>query len=546
MNRAAFPIGMNSGKVPAPVEKAGPMIRVLLSALLICTTLARTSLAQELRIGVQAPFGLDPDFLFLGPNMAAARQIFDSLVGRDADARWTPSLATSWRQLDPLTWEFKLRHGVTFQDGSPFTAADVVATFARIPALPNNPSPYTPNLRTIVRTEVVDPFTLRIHTDRPNPTLPGQFTNIFILPAHLAGEPAEGSSSRVAVGTGPYRVVAFRYGDDMTLQRNDSYWGPKPAYARVVVKVISNDATREAALLAGDIDLMENVPPDDVARLKADPALHVFARPADRVVFLEPNTGADTLPLLQDKAGKMLPANPLRDLRVRQAISTAIDRTALVNRVLSGQGVPTMQVVPEGFTGWSAGVAVPKGDAAGAHTLLAEAGYPDGFRMTLACTNDRYIYDSRICQTVAQMLTRGGITTAVDVQPGATFMSRTRADKNQMPLLLYAISLSSLHDAAYILGLVAHSRDEALGFGDGNRGSFSDPALDKIIEAAIVRSDPGREAALQEADRATVARLGMIPLYTEFTIAAARAGISYTPRMDQQMVAQGANPEGKP
>ena len=521
------------------------MIR-LLFLLLALSPLVPRAQAQELRIGVQAPFVLDPQLLFLGPNMAAARQIFDSLVGRDAEARWTPSLAVSWQQVDPLTWEFKLRQGVTFQDGSPFSGADVVATFARVPSIPNNPSPYTPNLRTVSGVELVDPYTLRIHTDRPNPTLPGQFTNIFILPAHLAKEPAEASSTKVAVGTGPYKVVSFRYGDGMTLERYDGYWGPKPAYARVQVKVISNDAAREAALLAGDIDVMENVPPDDVARLKANPALNVFGRPADRVVFLEPNTGADTLPLLQDKDGKMLPANPLRDLRVRQAMSTAIDRAALVDRVLSGQGVPSMQIVPDGFLGWTQGVSVPKGDPAGARKLLAAAGYPDGFHMTLACTNDRYIYDGRICQTLAQMLTRAGFGTTVDVQPGSIFMSRTRADKNQLPVLLYAISLSSLRDVAYILGLVGHSRDDAAGFGDGNRGSFSDPVLDKIIEAAIIRSDVGREAALQNAAKETVARLGMIPLYTEFTIVATRAGITYTPRMDQQLVAQGASPKGTP
>ena len=173
-------------------------------------------------------------------------------------------------------------------------------------------------------------------------------------------------------------MVSFRYGEGMTLERNDSYWGPKPAYAHVQIKVISNDAAREAALLAGDIDVMENVPPDDVARLKANPALQVFGRPSDRIVFLEPNTGAATLPLLQDKDGKTLPVNPLRDLRVRQAISTAIDRTALVDRVLSGQGVPSMQIVPEGFVGWIPGLPVPKGDAAAAHKLLAEAGISGG------------------------------------------------------------------------------------------------------------------------------------------------------------------------
>lgn len=520
---------------------------LLLLALLPLAAAPRTVRAQDLlRIGVQSPFVVDPQYLFLGPNMAAAREIFDSLVGRDADARWTPSLAESWRQIDPLTWEFKLRHGVTFQDGSPFTAADVVATFARVAGIPNNPGPYTPNLRTVASTEIVDPYTLRVHTDRPNPTLPGQFTNIFIIPAHLAHEPAEASSSRIAVGTGPYKLTGFQYGEGMTLERNDGYWGKKPAYARVQVKVITNDGAREAALLAGDIDLMEDVPPDDVARLKANKAIDVFARPADRVVFLEPNTGAATLPLLQDKEGKPLAANPLRDLRVRQAISIAIDRNALVQRVLSGQGTPTMEIVPEGFAGYAPGVPVPKGDPAAARKLLAEAGFPDGFKMTLTCTNDRYVNDGRICQTLAQMLSRGGIATAVDALPGSMFMPKTRVGKNQAPVILYAISLSSLRDVAYILALVAHTADDARGFGDGNRGGFSDPALDKLIEAAIVRSDPGREAALQDAERATVAALGMIPLYDEYTIVAARQGITYVPRVDEQLVAQNASPKGTP
>ena len=499
--------------------------------------------AQDpLRVAVQAPFFVDPHLLFFGPNMAVARHIYDSLVGRDAEARWTPSLAVSWRALDERTWEFALRRGVTFHDGTPFTAADVVATFARVPAIPNNPASYIPNLRTIARTEVIDPWTIRIHTDRPNPTLPGQLTNIFVVKADLAQTPAEGASSRIAVGTGPYRLTSFRYGEGMSLERNEAYWGDKPAYARVQVRVISNDAAREAALLAGDVDLMENVPPDDVERLRANPAISVFARPADRVVFLLPNTGADTLKLLQDRAGQPLPTNPMRDLRVRQAVSAAIDRRALVDRVLSGQGVPSLQVVPQGFLGWTSALAVPAGDPPAAKRLLAEAGFPDGFRLTVACSNDRYIYDGRICQTLAQMLTRGGFAASVETQPGSQFMSRTRVGKNDVPLMMYAISLSSLRDVAYILGLVAHSTDEAGGFGDGNRGGFADPALDRIIEAAIVRSDPGREAALQAAQQEVVARLGIIPLYHEYTIAAARAGITYTPRIDQQMVATGAKP----
>jgi peptide/nickel transport system substrate-binding protein len=144
------------------------------------------------------------------------------------------------------------------------------------------------------------------------------------------------------------------------------------------------------------------------------------------------------------------------------------------------------------------------------------------------------------------MLSRGGFGMSVDVLPSSVFTARTRMGKNDIPLIMSAISLSSLRDVAYILGLVAHTPDDAAGFGDGNRGGFSDPALDKLIEAAIMRSDAGRDAALQEAQKETVARLGMIPMYSEFTIAAARSGITYTPRMDQQLVAQGASPKGTP
>jgi peptide/nickel transport system substrate-binding protein len=515
---------------------------MLLRALVAILLLAPCAVAQELRMGVQAPFLLDPHYLFLGPNMAAARHIFDTFVGRDADAHWTPALAEGWRQLDPQTWEFKLRRNVRFHDGTSFTANDVVASFARVRDLPNNPSSYDSNLRTVARLEIVDPYTLLFHTDRPNPTLPGQFTNIFIIPAHLASQPAEAGGTRVAVGTGPYRLVSFRYGEGMTLDRNEDYWGVKPAYARVLVRVISNDAAREAALLAGDIDLMENVPPDDVERLRANPAISVFSRAADRVVFLLPNTGADRLPLLTNKDGKPLDRNPLRDLRVRQAMSLAIDRHALVERVLSGQGVASMQIVPEGFLGWTPALTVPKPDPAAARKLLADAGYPDGFRLTLACTNDRYIYDGRICQAIAPMLTRIGIATSVETQPGSAFMARTRFGKNDVPVILYAISLSSLRDVAYILAMV-HTTDDAGGF-VGSRGGFSDPGLDRIIEAAIIRSDPGREAALQHAQIEAINRLGMIPLYHEPTIDAARAGIEYTPRIDQQMVATGAKPKG--
>lgn len=497
-------------------------------------------------MGVQSAFLVDPHMLFIGPNMAASRNLYDSFVGKDADAHWTPALAVSWKQIDPLTWEFALRHDVRFSDGSPFTADDVVASVRRIPSIPNNPGPYTSNLRTIVSTVAVDPYTVRVTTDRANPLLPGQFTNVFILAKSAVNAPPEDfSSARATIGTGPFRLVSYRYGDTAVLEPNPYYWGAPAPWRKVTVKVVSNDASREAALLAGDLDLIENVPPEDVDRLKTTPGISVFSRPADRVALLELNVARDTLPQLTDRQGAPLGKNPLRDLRVRQAMSLALDRHALVARALSGQGMPTMQLVPEGFGGWDPAVKVPAADPAGAKRLLAEAGYPDGFGMTVACSNDRYVDDARVCQAVAQMLTRGGFAMKVETMPGSVFFPRGRYGKNEWPVILYELSLSSLRDGQYILQVVSQTPDEKRGIGDGNRGGFSDPALDALIEAAVVRNDAGREAAIRGALAAAVERLGAIPMYVEPTIAATRGGVVYRPRIDQQMVAIGAMPAGK-
>jgi peptide/nickel transport system substrate-binding protein len=366
----------------AAAGQGSRMSRFLLLLLLVVPWHLSRAADLTLRVGVQSAFVVDPHVLFIGPNMAAARHLYDSFVGKDADARWTPTLAASWRQIDPLTWEFTLRPGVRFSDGSPFTSDDVIASVLRIPAVPNNPGPYTTNLRTITSTVAVDAMTVRVTTDRPNPLLPGQFTNIFILSKSAVGAPPEAfSQARATIGTGPFRLISFRYGDTAELEPNPYYWGPPPPWNHVTIRVIGNDAAREAALLAGDLDLIENVPPEDVARLRARPGIAVFARSADRVAFLLPNVAHDTLTSLTDRRGQPLPTNPLRDLRVRQAISLALDRKALVERALSGHGAATMQLVPEGFGGWDASIPVPAADAAGARAKLAEAGWPDGFGM---------------------------------------------------------------------------------------------------------------------------------------------------------------------
>ncbi len=500
--------------------------------------------AQTLTMGVQAPFGIDPHFVFLGPNMAAARHIFDTVVNRDADSRWTPGLTLSWTPIEPTVWEFKLRPGVTFQDGTPFTADDIAYSFQRVPAVPNNPGPYTPNLRGVLRTEVVDPLTIRIHTQSPNPVLPGQLTNIFVVSRRTAegATTSDFNSGRAAIGTGPFRLEQMRGSEGMTVARNDTYWGETSPWQRVHLRVVGNDAARMAALLAGDLDLIEEVPTTDVERLERTNRVGVFKKPSDRVMFLLPHVGAERLPLFTDAAGHPLDHNPFRDIRVRQALSLAINRAALVDRAMDGQAVAAGQLVPEGFGGFDPALATPPYDPDRARRLLAEAGYPQGFGFTVGCSNNRYVNDSRVCQALGQMFTRAGFQARVETQPGSVFFPRTQVGRNDLPLLLFGQSSSSTRDATHVLSLAMHSQQVAAGFGQSNRGAFSDPNLDRLIKDAAFRMSADREDALRIAMREAMRLNAGIPLYTQMTIAAARRGITYTPRLDEQLVALHARP----
>ncbi|HWT08307.1 MAG TPA: ABC transporter substrate-binding protein, partial [Roseomonas sp.] len=387
---------------------------------------AQPARTQTLAMAVEAPFGLDPHFLFAGPSMAAARHIYDSLINRDPESRFVPGIVESWVMVEPQTWELRLRHGVTFHDGSPFTADDVAFSIARVPALPNNPGPYTSNLRTITRVEVVDPHTVRLHTDQPNPVLPGQLTNIFVVSKRAAegASTADFNSGRAAIGTGPFRLEQARGQEGMTVVRNDAFWGQRAAYQRVDIRVIGNDASRLAALLSGDIEIIESVPPADVERLQRDARLSVFRRNSDRIMYLLPNIRLDQFPLIVDANGQPMQRNPLRDVRVRQALSLALDRQALVARALDGQGVATVQMVPEQFGGYDPTITVPAADPARARALLAEAGYPNSFGLTLGCSNNRYVNDARVCQAAGQMLTRAGFQVRVETQPWNVFSPR--------------------------------------------------------------------------------------------------------------------------
>ncbi len=377
--------------------------------------LAGSASAAELRVGLKLePSSIDPHYHNLGPNNAFARHIFDRLVQTDEKQRLGPGLATSWKPITDTTWEFKLRRGVKFHDGSPFTADDVLFTFERAPNVEASPSSFALYVKGKKLTKV-DDYTVHITTERPYPLMPNDVSTINIISKkHGQGaKTGDYNSGKAAIGTGPFKFVEWAPGDRLVLEKNPDYWGEKPKFDRVIFKPIKSGPARVAALLAGDVEMIDLVPTADIERLKKEPNVVLSQGVSNRVIYLHLDHDRDNSPFVTGTGGK----NPLKDLRVRKAISKAIDRKAIVAQVMEGIALPAGQLLPEGFFGVSPKLKPEPFDAAGAKKLLAEAGWGGGFGLTLHGPNDRYINDAKIAQAIGQMLTRICIKMKVETMP---------------------------------------------------------------------------------------------------------------------------------
>ncbi len=485
-------------------------------------TLTATSLlanAQTIRIANQGDaLSLDPHSLNESLQLSTDANVYETLVGRNKDLSVAPLLATSWKQTSPTVWRFELRKGVKFHDGTPFTADDVVFSFARASGDGSDMKSNTTDIKEVRKD---GDFAIEIETKGPFPILPDVITQLMILSKkwcedNKATMPVdrrkgiENTASFKANGTGPYRVRERQPNVRTVFTRNPTYWGKIEGNVQeVIFTPIANPATRVAALVSGEIDVMEPVPVQDVARINASPNARVIAGPELRTIFLGMDQKRDEL-LYSSVKGK----NPFKDKRVRQAFYEAIDINGIQRTVMRGASRPTALMVGPGINGWTAeqDKRLPY-DIEAAKKLLADAGYPNGFELTMNCPNDRYVNDGQICQSVAANLARIGVKINLATETKGTYFPKILRRDTSFYLLGWTPTTYDSHNA--LTALMA-CPDDKTGAGQFNLGAYCNPKVDELTKKIQSETDkPKRDAMIKEAFTLHTDDIGHLPLHQQ-------------------------------
>ncbi len=514
------------------------MKKTLLSSLMAVALLSSVGAqAQTLNIAFADPLSsIDPQLNNHAGDRSVDLHFWDLLVENNYN-KLQPGLALSWKNIDPKTWEFKLRPNVKWQDGKPFSADDVIFSYQRARNVPGSVATFAGYLRTVESVTAKDPLTLVIKTTIPNPDLPLNLASVHIVSKHI-GEKATTenyNSGAAMIGTGPYKWISYVPGEQVVMERNNDYWGTKQLWAKVNYRYINNAAARTAALLSGDVDVIDKVSVSDLSKLKQSPSVKVFPYNGLRVLLLQPTFHEGPNQYITDNNGKPLDKNPLLDPRVRKALSLAINRKAIIDRILQGAATEANQWMPAGTFGYNPDIKNIPNDVNQAKKLLADAGFPQGFKLTIHVPNDRYPQAPETMQAVAQFWTRIGVKTQVEVLPWASYSAR--ANKNEFAVSVLAWG-NGTGEASYALVNVLATVDAKKGLGASNWNHYSNPAIDKALTDSTEEFDPAkREAILRNAAKIVSDDAGIIPLYHYQNIWAAKKGLKVTPASSDRTTA---------
>jgi peptide/nickel transport system substrate-binding protein len=511
------------------------MRRLALAAALLCGA-ALPAEAQVFRwandgdVNSMDPYTRNETFL-----LAFNSHIYEPLVRRNRRMEPEPALAERWEQPSPTVWRFHLRRGVRFTDGTPFTADDVVFSAQRVRAPGSNLNAV---LATVKEVRKVDDHTVEFETTAPDPILPRKFATFAIMskawsernnatrPADLTTR-EENFATRNAMGTGPFRLVSREPDRRTVLERNPGWWDrPEHNIERAELNIVANDATRVAALLSGEIDFVYTVPPQDVERIRRAPGAAIIQGPELRTIYLGMDQSRPEL-LKSDVKGR----NPFQDARVRRALYQAIDAQAIQRTVMRGQSRPTGLLWGPGVNGFREAddTRLPL-DPDGARRLLAEAGYPNGFGVTLDCPNDRYVNDEAICTAAVAMLARIGVRVTLAAQTRARFFAEVNAPRYNTSFYLLGWTPATV-DAHDVLFNLLGTRDGTRGV--FNNGGYSNPRLDALMDRIQVETDAEkRQEMIGEAGRMVRDDVAYIPLHQQQIVWAARGNVEIVQTAD--------------
>ena len=494
-------------------------MKLLQAALLAALGVASVGAgAQTVRIANQGDsLSMDPHSLNESLQLSVTGNVYEGLVGRNKDLSVAPALATSWKQTSPTVWRFELRKGVQFHDGTPFTADDVLFSMARTQVEGSDMKSYTNDVKEVRK---INEHVVEIETKAPFPILPDVLTGVYIMSkkwceTNQAQRPVdrrkgiENAASFRANGTGPFRLRERQPNVRTTFVRNGNYWGKIEGNAQeVIFTPIGNDSTRVAALLSGEIDVMEPVPVQDIDRVNGSPNTKALVAPELRTIFLGMDQKRDELQFSNVK-GK----NPFKDKRVRQAFYQAIDIDGIKKTVMRGASNPTALMVGPGINGFQPELnkRLPY-DPDAAKKLMADAGYPNGFEVTMNCPNDRYVNDARICQAVAANLSRIGVKINLAAETKGTYFPKILRRDTSFYMLGWTPATYDAHNA--LNALMACPDDK--GTGQFNLGSYCNPKVDQLTKAVQSETDKAkRNALIKEAFQVHAADIGHLPLHQQ-------------------------------